>query len=95
MYNVDKELERLKAAGYVVEDDTAKLLRTVQEENLEIGEKRGIRIGKTEGIEIGEKRGIKSVVKNMLKHGMEADEVAKIANVDRAMVEKLAKKIVS
>ncbi len=76
MYNVDKELERLKAAGYVVEDDTAKLLRTVQEENLEIGEKRGI----------------KSIVKNMLKHGMEADEVAKIANVDRAMVEKLAKK---
>ncbi len=77
MKDIDKELERLKAAGYVVEDDTAKLLRTVQEENLEIGEKRGI----------------KSVIKSMLQKGMTAKNIINITNVDEAIVESVAKEL--
>ena len=81
MKDINKELERLKAAGCVIEDDAAKLLRTVQEENLEIGEKRGI------------KKGIKSVIKNMLQKGMTVKNIINITNVDKAIVEKAAKEL--
>ena len=97
MDEIDRELQRLKANGCVVRDDTEKLLRSVKEvnfqEGIEIGEAKGI----TKGIKIGEVKGktdgIESIIKNMLKKGMTAKNIINITDVDKVIVEKVAKEL--
>ncbi len=97
MDEIDRELERLKANGCVIRDDTEKLLRSVKEvnfqEGIEIGEAKGI----TKGIKIGEVKGktdgIESIIKNMLKKGMTAKNIINITDVDKVIVEKVAKEL--
>ena len=85
MNEIDKALEILKADGCVVEDDTAKILKTIKSVNYAKGEKHGI--------EVGEERGIKSIIKNLLQNGMTIKDVIKLANADETMVKNIAKEL--
>ena len=73
MDEIDRELQRLKANGCVVRDDTEKLLRSVKEVNYQ--------------------EGIESIIKNMLKKGMTIKNIINITDVDKVIVEKVAKEL--
>ena len=88
MYEVDIKLEKWKSLGYIIDEDTAKLLRTIEKGNYIKGIKAVIKRAKKRNKEID----FVTIFKNMLRHGVKADEVVRLLNIDEILVKRLTKK---
>ncbi len=107
MDEIDRELQRLRDEGYVVEPDTEKLLRSVKEVNYQEGYKIGFAQAFAEGFaqgfaeefkkgfESGKVEVIKPIIEEMLKKGCSIDKIVEMTDVDKDTVENIAEELAS
>jgi len=64
-----------------------------REQGIQIGEQKGIQIGEQRGIQIGEQRGIKQVALNLLRTGMEIEQIVELTGLSPQQVQELQQQL--